>query len=69
MAKNNPKSVVQSTFDNLFADPAVSNKAWKRYKSHSTSTELPLKDPSGGDKRNIKGFINWGDNETPKKNK
>ena len=70
MAKNNPKSVVQSTFDNSFADPAVSNKAWERYKSNGASTEeLPLEDPSGGNKRNIKGFINWRDNETPKKNK
>lgn len=69
MAKNNPKSVVRSTFGNSFADPAVSNKAWKRYKSRGSSKKRRLKDPSLSEKRNIKGFINWRDNETPKKNK
>jgi len=69
MAKNNPKSVVRSTYSNLFSDPSVSNKAWKRYKSHASPTELPLKDPALDEKVNIKGFSFWIKNQTPKKNK
>ena len=69
MAKNNPKSVVKSTFDNSFAAPSVSNEAWKRYKNHADSTELPLKDRSLDEKVNIKGFSIWIKIQTPKKNK
>jgi len=69
MAKNkNPNNVTR------LKEPAVSDGSWKRYKASSAGTDQStrFKDPlkgyphSGG--RKLIGFMQWTNEQTPKKN-